>query len=606
MEKNHRKKRTNQLLICTMTVLLLAFISPSPCCATDTIYFKYKEEDKTLSVEWKKNTNEHSYYCFKASQYPKFTEAIRLNDIDLDIARFEPDENNPEWVLVFMPNLDFKNAIWFDTFKCSMLNVWPVTEYEYGLIIQSEGNKTFNTLPNRCIVSTVCDTVKHGHDESTNLEDVSIGRKTTNIPLWSIIVGLLLLIAAVSLLLLRKKLFVKKEVKTSIDKNNDNSLEIVEEISSHYVCNLNYVQQSLGSYFIMDMQQDFVDTTVHKIFIHHTAIKKMYDFFKQSLEGSDQTNETGCYFIGCWEYDGPDKKSYNISVEDIVEPGDDIVPGEFSFNFGLKIGVKLFARIAELGKTTNRDFVHTVWMHSHPGLGLFLSSHDLLVQKQLTYSDAPGRLVAFVIDTNTPEWNMAVFTAKANGEMNNKEDLKRLYSLESLYKWSRNTRALDSEGHKVMVEVAKPDDPMEDYYTWQVNHQGNQETLNAYVSSHAINAIDDILYNNTGKQVVGGYAVGRMESKGNFTNIVIDDCPTKPVNNSFALMIVDNKIKDSDILTKYVGKKPVCCVIVFKNDEEMLILTRETVQDPFPPLSMAARCPIKPMKDWLRRKRIYK
>ena len=99
--------------------------------------------------------------------------------------------------------------------------------------------------------------------------------------------------------------------------------------------------------------------------------------------------------------------------------------------------------------------------------------------------------------------------------------------------------------------------------------------------------------------------MGTKETKGNFTNMVIDDCVTEWRDGAIAMLIVDSKVKDGDI-SKYVGYKPIDCVMVFRSDNEMLVLTRANKQEPFPPLSEAAVCSMKLLLDWTRRIRIRK
>ena len=566
------------------------------CCAqnaNDTVCFTYDSIKKELTIEVPMTIDGNSI-CFKIDTANEFLRTL-MRSTDQTQYVMLPESTNPLYWGI-SGKLEYAPASsWFDSSSCM-----SVEFYYYNF--NSDLFKVGARCPSKVNVVP---------KEVVKLEQEDVPSQTAAFPWGMFVAGVLLVcLVLVGFLLFRKKVFhAKRKVSKQGDTApQDASLEIVEEVSSELVRNLDFVRRSPDNYYEMDMQQVFADTAVHRIYIHHTAIKKMYDFFKQPLESSEQTNETGCYFVGCWEYDGETRQVYNISVEDIVEPGDDLVPGEFSFNFGLKIGVKLFARLSELSKTTNRDFVHTVWMHSHPGLGLFLSSHDLLVQKQLTYSDAPGRLAAFVIDTNTPEWEMAVFTAKTDGMMNNKEDMKAgLFSLEQMYKWSRDTRAKHDDGHGVMTEVADASCSMENYYhyPWQANHQGTKRTFNAYFGGHAINAIENILYYSAGKQTVGGYLLGTKEAKGNFTNLVIDDCVTEWRDGAIAMLIVDAKVKDGDIM-RYVGYKPIDCVMVFRSDNEMLVLTRANGQEPFPQLAEAAVCSMKLLLDWTRRKRIRK
>ena len=401
----------------------------------------------------------------------------------------------------------------------------------------------------------------------------------------------------------------KKKEESSRPHTKTSSLEVVEVVKNQQLKGLDFIKINPSAYYLIDLTNDFADSAVHNIFIHHTTVKKMYDFFKRSLESGDITNETGCYFVGCWEYDSPDHMSYNISLEEIVEPGDDIQPGEFSFNFGLKIGVKLNSTIEKLSRDTGRDYVHTVWMHSHPGLGLFLSSHDLLVQRQLAYSDAKSRLIAFVVDTNTPNLDLAVFSAKSDGSMNNKEDLTHLYSLEDLYLWSRKAHASGDSSHNAVEEsVAPPPVDPDKYHALQVNHQGNSRILNIYLGSNVINSIDDILYECEGKHTLAGYLFGTLDPRG---NIVVNQCRpssdfNQPPSDHLGLFIVDD-IKDINILqSKYLSNTSALCAFIGCGGDELRILTRNDAKQPFPSLSDAASCSMKPMKEWLRRKRVYK
>lgn len=410
--------------------------------------------------------------------------------------------------------------------------------------------------------------------------------------------GIFLLIVVIVIVRKKKK---SSSQPTFEKRSSELGLEVVEVVTSYSQNGLDHIRQQTTSYFEIDLQDVYADTCIHKIYLHHSAIKKMYDFFKSSLESSNLTEETGCYFIGCWEFDDESSKIYNISVEDIVEPGDDIVPGEFSFNFGKKIGVKLTSLISKLSQETNRDFVQTVWMHSHPGLGLFLSSHDLLVQKQLAYADHPGRLAAFVIDTNTPDWQFAIFTAKRDGTMNNKENEPYMFSLDKLYEWSRNAHAVEL-GNPPMLPSAKTVPSLnENYHAVQVNHQGNTRTLNMYLSGKAINVIDDVLYKSVGKQIVGGWFVGRKDASGNY---IIDDCLENPPDSYLGILVVDGKSTFEDIIRIHVKGTNAACVLVCRSEDVLWIM--EQSESGYGSESDIAVCSMKPMKEWLRRRRVYK
>lgn len=557
--------------------------------AQDTILFTYDEAKERLSIvrlnptdgwdiHFKFNTNEFSEKVHDKSDY-------RNNSIDSNgfyLADFLAGEGR-----------SISKVDWFDTIQCANFHA-----------VMTDFNRLL-----RCPIKVVIEHKPVIVENEVLLDEEEEHDKVTfnkTMVLAFLVVVVVILFVSVAVMLLRKKCKRKKEATIQI-KAKTAPLEMVEVVENKTVSGLDYMEDSKLEYYVMDMQKDYADTAVKKIFIHHTVVKKMYDFFKQSLESSEKTNETGCYFVGCWEYADSDKQTYNITLEEIVEPGSDIQPGEFSFNFGLEIGVNLYSKIEELANKTGRDYVHTVWMHSHPGLGLFLSSHDLMVQQQLTFTDAKKRLVAFVIDTNTPRWDFAVFTTKNDGTMNNKENLTHIYSLEDIYNWSRKVFSENVSSHDALTEEVVSEPDPENYHAVQVNHQGNRRTLNVYFNGRSINAIDDMLYNFSGQHKATGWIIGSRDKRG---NLVVDDCieitkDSEKQDGIIGLFVVDSTITDDDIVEKYIKDIGLDCIFVGSDDDDLLILTRDENRS-FLPLADAAVCSMRPLKEWLRRKRIYK
>ncbi len=191
-------------------------------------------------------------------------------------------------------------------------------------------------------------------------------------------------------------------------------------------------------YYVVDITTLFEDTAVQTVYISRKCIIDIYRFFSEFLKSTQKTNETGCFVVGRWEY-APEsnQQAYNITLEKIVEPGADAVYGEYVLDFGVEIGIGLENLIFTLREKTGKDYMQMCWIHTHPGLGLFLSNHDLIVQSQLAYPDHPNRMLAIVIDSNTENLNMAFFVPKKDGSMNNKEALKKEFSLEEVYQWAK-------------------------------------------------------------------------------------------------------------------------------------------------------------------------
>jgi len=216
---------------------------------------------------------------------------------------------------------------------------------------------------------------------------------------------------------------------------NDDLIEVIS-----YKVGLSDVKEKAGiDYYEVDMFSIFEDTAIRKVYFSRKAILDIYKFFSGFLKYDDKTNETGCFLVGRWDYvPNTGNQVYDISIESLVEPGDDAVYGEYALNFGAKIGITLTYALENLCEKTGKEYVHTTWMHSHPGLGLFLSSQDLNVQSQLAYSQHRGRMLALVIDSNSPDFQMAFFSPKKTLSMNNDKDLKKTVPLETLYQWAKS------------------------------------------------------------------------------------------------------------------------------------------------------------------------
>lgn len=365
-------------------------------------------------------------------------------------------------------------------------------------------------------------------------------------------------------------------------------IQVVEEEKTEYTVGLDHVHREGASYYVIDMEGFFRNTAVKKIFVARDVIRALNTYFKSFLENPERTHETGCYLVGCWEKAGADE-CYNISLEAIVRPEDDAVYDEYSLNFGLKIGVKLGSTLRNLAEKTGRDYVHTAWMHSHPGLGLFLSSHDLIVQKQLAYSDAPKRLVAIVIDTNTPDWQMSVFTAKTTGEMNNKEDMLQTISFDLLNEWCRHPSA-----SSVAAPVATPALSLDN--TFVVKSENEKDWFS--FSAKAINTIDDVLFSDI--PVSGCILRGRIHELADKRVRIINVCGDEGEEEVIGCLCLEKEnapelgaYNYTEMLAKYdfclVYRSDVQSLIIYKNDKNEMNLIQTSLKE---------------MKEWTRRKRI--
>ena len=441
----------------------------------------------------------------------------------------------------------------------------------------------FNGEPIKIAVERV-EPSSGGKGASTNTEP-GLGKKIDTTLLLIIgIVGLLLVLLVVFMILKKKK---KKVHDTSKETNDPNIISVITDESVKYEKGMRHVTERINEYLTFDMDMVFADTAVNKVYINTGLIKKLYDFFNGSLETGGRTNETGCFILGCWDYEGGRRDRYNISLEEMVEPGDDADFGEYSLNFGKKISVNMASVIDNLQQKSKRDYVLTCWMHSHPGLGLFLSNQDLVVQQQLTYSDHRNRLIAIVIDTNTPDFKLGFFTAKTDGKMNNKEEVKRWFSFEEIY---RESRELNRNQH-IHSGVGNDVDNHPESFNIALND--NAITQIGF-APHVINQIDHTLY--AGVKGVVGYFYGEMENH----CLQVGCCLPYENEERLGCLIFADGLNESQLIN-YANDIVGCRFLINSTSDDNLVVWTKNDQGGFTPVGKTT---LSQMKEWIRRKRV--
>lgn len=216
-----------------------------------------------------------------------------------------------------------------------------------------------------------------------------------------------------------------------------------------------------NAYLVVNCCDFCNDSAVRKMYIKNTCIKDIYNMYAEDLRNPNTPKEDGCMVLGRWVHD-VESNEYYVSLEHIVLPGDDAVFAEYELNFGGKIKLKVTEKLRKLRRETNLQYDLTCWVHSHPGLGVFFSNSDSNVQMQLKHPTHPNFLTAIVVDILTPQQEMGIFTFKRDSSINSKADLKKMYSLEELYKW-----AVESDRN-----TFKP----EDYYNTLANARKNNSS----------------------------------------------------------------------------------------------------------------------------------
>lgn len=190
-----------------------------------------------------------------------------------------------------------------------------------------------------------------------------------------------------------------------------------------------------SAYLKIDCADFCEDSAVRRIYFKNTCIKDIYNMYAEDLRNPENPNEDGCMVLGRWVHDA-EADEYYVSLEEIVKPGDDAVFKEYELNFGGKIKLKVSEKLRKLRRETNLQYDMTCWVHSHPGLGVFFSNADSGVQMQLKHPTHPKFLTAIVIDILTPNQELGIFTFKHDMSINSKPELKKMYSLEDMYKWA--------------------------------------------------------------------------------------------------------------------------------------------------------------------------
>lgn len=497
------------------------------------------------------------------------TSILTINN-QKDLCVLKAVDSMPKQLLEFIGNTGEKRLEYGEIYTISNITQEHMEKWKTIIVYLRDAQNNFNQRYDIVIQ------IKNQPNNSTafDIEELSLLQ-----PLYIYItIGTVVVFVVVFVIIFSRK----KRKKTIFTRNDNPVIQIIEEEKNDYKNGLEYIRRDSNNYFLLDLEEYLHDTAVKKVYFAREVIKKINGYFKEFLEHPDRTNETGCYLIGGWENVNSNQEQYNISIEEMVIPGDDAVYDEYSLNFGLKIGIKLGSDIQNLCEKTGRDYVHTAWMHSHPGLGLFLSSHDLVVQKQLAYEDAPKRTIALVIDTNTPDWQMAIFSPKNNGIMNNKEDLIQTISFDILNDWSR---------HKQTKVTA----PLSFENTYIVESDDTKEKF--AFSAKIINQLDDFSYEENADNVF--YCYGEFHRIANQRIWKVNTCEDGKQDKVIGCFFMANENDPSFNEQKYTGllnENEFCMVLYDENMSLQFIDENNAIH--------VIHASLKDMKEWTRRKRI--
>ena len=333
---------------------------------------------------------------------------------------------------------------------------------------------------------------------------------------WKVIVVsgvLLLLIIGLAYWYRKAK---KKEIKKPDQPTNPYITPVSDEETTIIVRNMSSTilkKQNIddvidnNQYLKIETKDFCADSAVRDIYIKNTCVMDIYAMYAEDLRNPDNPKEDGCMVLGRWIYD---KKNmvYDVSLEEIVLPGDDAIFEEYELNFGGKIKLKMSERLRKLRRETDLQYDLTCWVHSHPGLGVFFSNSDNNVHMQLRHHAHPKFLVAMVIDILTPDQQLGIFTFRNDETVNSKNDLTKMFSLEEMYKW-----AVESERNSFKEE---------DYYdTLSSARSHHDDCYGIELSNGAV--IDMTFLASETENGIVGLAAGYSLSKEGKTIYIVND-----------------------------------------------------------------------------------
>ena len=234
----------------------------------------------------------------------------------------------------------------------------------------------------------------------------------------------------------------------------------------------------------------------------------------------------------------------------------------------------------------------TCWVHSHPGLGVFFSNSDVNVQMQNKDITHPRFLTAIVVDILTPDQEFGIFTFRKDYTINSRDDLKKLYSLEALYKW-----AVESEKKSINII---------DYYNTLVGTQKQSNDCHGiYLNASSIIDICQIVDSN--QDFIKGMVYGTsMVRRGNYEFVVtkVSDDSTVKSNDLIGCLAVVNSYSIPAI-RRIVAEElsRIKFVLVYTTSDGLLTSIPVLKQELMTEIEYNGEQKLEDLKIWTRRKR---
>lgn len=280
-----------------------------------------------------------------------------------------------------------------------------------------------------------------------------------------------------------------------------------------------------NAYMKIDCRDFCADSAIRTLYLKNTFVKELYNMYAEDIQDPKRSNEDGCLVVGRWVEDTT-AHVYDMTLEQMLQPGTDAVFSENELNFGSRYRMKLTDCLRKLRRQSGLHYDLVCWVHSHPGTGVSISNSDGFVHTQLHHPGHPNTLVAIIVDVLAPKQELAVYTSRADGTLNTRNDLTRTYSLVEMYQWA--------------VSIDRRDIRLTDYYDTLANAKAHTvECVDILLSNGAI--IDMAALAAENKDVtafVHGFALKRQNGKTGFVANAVKSDETVPDNEVVGIFVM--------------------------------------------------------------------
>ncbi len=182
-------------------------------------------------------------------------------------------------------------------------------------------------------------------------------------------------------------------------------------------------------FVVLDLNTLWGDTIVGKVHLGHGMISDLHQFLDENQwqlaagQTSPSIPEVGGFLLGNYMMND-ETGQYILNINTFVP-----VTPEKNDVYKIEFGTAAWTELADV--QDEYGHLNTIgWFHTHPGHGLFLSMPDLRIQKG--FFGLPYQ-IAMEIDPLSGNIDMAIFTQKNNGEINNAADRN---SQVGWYRWN--------------------------------------------------------------------------------------------------------------------------------------------------------------------------